>query len=149
MGRSNLVNRDQRFRNGAVEYDERSEAQPIACATTCLGLICAPDASSYSRASSLSALRSSQVNNISVLRRDHPLEREANEARAAKREAEDEARRLKTLNDQVAQREKKLVNACNAQSVSTNQAILGARALRDQGELKRRSVAGDERLRAW
>ena len=72
------------------------------------------------------------------------LEREANEARAAKREAEDEARRLKTLNDQVAQREKKLRERLQrAVQSERNQAILEARALRDQ--VKAEADARDKR----
>jgi DNA mismatch repair protein MutS2 len=141
-----LSTEDQRFRNGAVEYDERSGGPTYRLRYDM------PGSSSALQIASKLGLPSELVERAQVLTGEQHqrlegaitrLEREANEARAAKREAEDEARRLKTLNDQVAQREKKLRERLQrAVQSERNQAILEARALRDQVRELKQTLRG-------
>ena len=127
---------DERFRNGAVEYDATvggptyrlrydmpgsSSALQIAAKLGLPGEL-------VERAQELTGEQHQRLEDA-ITR----LEREASEARAAKREAESEAQRLKALNHQVEQRERKLREKMQ-KSIhgERSKAITEARALRDQ-----------------
>jgi DNA mismatch repair protein MutS2 len=131
-----LSTEDERFRNGAVEYDEAVGGPTYRLRYDM------PGSSSALQIAAKLGLPEVLVERAQVLTGEQHqrlegaitrLEREASEARAAKREAEAEARRLKDLTHKVEQRERKLREKTQkAIHGERSKAITEARALRDQ-----------------
>ena len=131
-----LSTEDERFRNGAVEYDEKAETPTYRLRYDM------PGSSSALQIASKLGLPDQLVARAKILTGEQHrrledaitrLEQEAVEARKARRDAESEARRLKNLNHELAQREKKLKEKIQkATYQERNKAIQEARLLRDQ-----------------
>ena len=131
-----LSTEDERFRNGAVEYDEQAEIPTYRLRYDM------PGSSSAIQIAAKIGLPTILIDRAKVLTGEQHrrledaitrLESEVVETRRLKREAESEARRLKALNHDVAQREKKLKEKIQqATYAERNKAIKEARALRDQ-----------------
>lgn len=131
-----LSTEDERFRNGAVEYDEQAESPTYRLRYDM------PGSSSAIQIAAKIGLPSTLIDRAKVLTGEQHrrledaitrLEGEVVETRKMKREAEAEARRLKTLNHEVEQREKKLREKIQqATYAERSKAIMEARALRDE-----------------
>ena len=113
-----LSTEDERFRNGAVEYDELAERPTYRLRYDMPG-----SSSAIQIASKLGLPRELVERARSLTGEQHRrledaitrLEQETVETRKAKREAESESRRLKTLNHELAQESKNLRRNFNRQ----------------------------------
>lgn len=131
-----LSTENERFRNGAVEYDEEAD-----CPTYKLKYDM-PGSSSAIQIAAKLGLPSTLIERAKILTGEQHrrledaitrLEREVVGARRARREIDQESRRLKALNHEVEQREKKLKEKIQqATYTERNKAIKEARALRDE-----------------
>ena len=148
-----LSTEDERFRNGAVEYDEREGGPTYRLRYDMPG-----SSSALQIAEKMGLPKPLIERALELTGEQHQrledaiskLEREVVETRAAKRETEEESRKLKQLTQQVEQREKKLKERLR-RSVSEERsaAITEARALRDQvkqlkGQLRKEALTADE-----
>lgn len=131
-----LSTEDERFRNGAVEYDEQAGGptyrlrydMPGSSSAIQIAEKLGLPAPLIQRATALIGEQHKRLEDA-IAR----LEKEVVSARAAKKTAEEEARRLKSLNQQVAQKERSLKERLQrAVSSERSAAIQEARALRDR-----------------
>ncbi len=131
-----LSTEGESFRNGAVEYDEEAERPTYRLRYDMPGSSSAIQIAAKLGLPQVLVERAKELTGEQHRRLEDAitrLEREALEARRARREAEQEASRLKSLNHEVAQREKKLKDKLQQATYNERSAaIQEARSLRDQ-----------------
>ena len=141
-----LSTQDERFRNGAVEYDDAAERPTYRLRYDM------PGSSSAIQIASKLGLPTELVERAMALTGEQHrrledaitrLEQETVETRRIRKEAESESRRLKALNHELAQREQKLKEKIQqATYTERSAAIQEARALRDRVKSLKNQLKG-------